>query len=156
LALAVTPLARGRLRRRPGDPLWIVWWAGAVVVSLIASGALAVGGLLRSVSITERAVVPTMLALVVAALRAGPGSRVMAVTLATPVVWFQWSAVIEATGWGKGTLALGFAAIGLGAVVAAHLSRPAPARGRTVVALAVAGFVTSGVAALRSPGASFL
>ncbi len=129
LALAVTPLARGRLRRRPGDRLWEAWWAGAVAVTVVASAALAVDGLLTSGSGAERAVVPTMLALVVAALVAGPGSRVRVVLLATPAVWALWAAVVETSGWGQGVRALGFAVLGLGAVVVAHVARPAPTSG---------------------------
>src|SRR5690606_37488747 len=53
--------------------------------------------------------------------------RIRAVVLATPVAWWLWAAVVESTGWGRGNLALGYAALGLGAVVAAHLGRTAPA-----------------------------
>ena len=147
LALGVTPLARGRLSRGPTDRLWYQWWAGAVTVTLVASVALATGGLLGSASHLERAAVPTMLLLVVTALVAGLGRRPLTVALATPVTWLLWVTVVEVAPWGEAAISLGFATLGLSAVGVAHL------RGRTTdraaLALAVAGFVT-GAGAVRA------
>lgn len=142
-ALGVTPLARGRLRRRPGDLFWPVWWGGLLVVTVLGAAALGADGLLDAPAAAERAAVPTMLALVVVALVLGPAARAATVALVTPVLWGLWGAVAAAAGLDVAVLALGYAALGLGTVLAAHV-RPAPPVG---AAVAVSGYATGLVAA---------
>lgn len=153
LALAVTPLARGRLRRGPTDRLWRHWWVGSVVTTLVAAIVLGGGGPLAAGVVHERAAVAVMLALAVASLVAGPGPRVRAVVLATPVVWWWWAAVVAASGGGAAGLTLGPAALGLGAVLAAHLVRGAAS---TRFAVATTGYVTGAVAVLGATDEALL
>jgi len=144
LAVAATPLARGRLRRGPHDVLWRAWWAGAVCLTLIGATALAATGLASSWVLVGRAVVPVVLALAIAALAAGPTPPATTVLLTTPVVWGWWLATAAAVGADRGTVVLGLALLGLSAVLAAHARGAAPslARRRVALAGAVAGLVT--------------
>jgi len=162
LAVAVAPLARGRLRRSPDDVLWPFWWGGAVAVAVSAAVVLAGDGALDAPGGLDRVVVPVVLALAVAALAAGPTPAYVLVPLATPLVWGLWASVVVAAWWDRPTLVAGFAALGLGAVVAAHVRPSAsgeapgrgarPASGATGLLLAGAGYATGLLALVTALG----
>lgn len=148
LALASAPLARGLLRRGPRDQLWRAWWVGALVVTLLAAVALSA----EPSTGLERWVVPAMLVLALAALAAGPLSPASTVVAATPVMWWLWAAVVAAAAWAPAAVALGYATLGLGAVLVAHLGRP----DRTRLAGALAGHATGALALLTTSGRTTL
>ena len=173
VAAGATPLARGHLRRAPEDLFWPAWWSGLLGAVLLGSIALSADGLPVADTAPDRVVVPVMLLLVTFALATGPGSRAVRIALVTPVLWGLWAAVAAVTGLDVAALALGYVALGLGAVVAAHLlpsARPdspttpsdaaaapeasvAPWRMTAAGTVAVAGYLTGVFAALMALGA---
>lgn len=153
LAVAVIPLARGWMRSSPTDRLWFGWWCAAVPAVALAATAL-----------LGEPVVPVMTLLAAAALVLGPAPRTVSVPVATPLLWFVWATTVPFLAGRH--LAVGYAVLGLGAVLGAHLagrraSAPAPAPApasapstgpRTPVLVAVAGYLTGTLAVLISIG----
>lgn len=125
LAVATTPLARGRSRRATDDVFWPLWWGALVGATVVGALGLISEGLLDG-AVPERVVVPLVLALVTAALLAGPGSPAVKVALVTPVLLGFWGAVVAAGDLPGTALSGGYAVLGLGAVVAAHLLPAGP------------------------------
>ncbi|MDT0167156.1 hypothetical protein Q9R32_16510, partial [Actinotalea sp. AC32] len=149
VVLAVTVLARGTLRR-PGTPrFWAWWWVGAVAVT-------AVGSVAAALALEDRWVVPVVAGALVVAVVGGPGRGWWRVVAATPLVWWAWSALFLATDVPDGVRGWGLGAMGLGAVVVAHVVgggrapsgagtgvRGARGTGRAAAAAGLAGHVTA-------------